>query len=70
MRRILSIDGGGVRGIIPAVLLASLEQRTGRRARESFDFVAGTSTGAVLAAGIAAGVPAERMVRLLSLIHI
>lgn len=64
MRRILSIDGGGVRGIIPAVLLASLEQRTGRRARESFDFVAGTSTGAVLAAGIAAGVPAERMVRL------
>jgi uncharacterized protein len=64
MRRILSIDGGGVRGIVPAVLLAALEERTGRPARESFDFVAGTSSGAVLAAGIAAGVPAARMVRL------
>ena len=58
MRRILSIDGGGVRGIIPAVLLAELERETGRPARETFDFVAGTSSGAVLAAGIAAGIPA------------
>lgn len=64
MRRILSIDGGGVRGIIPAVLLAALERQTGRPAREAFDFVAGTSSGAVLAAGIAAGIPAERMVGL------
>ncbi|MGH2402032.1 MAG: patatin-like phospholipase family protein [Candidatus Limnocylindria bacterium] len=64
MRRILSIDGGGVRGIIPAVLLASLERSTGRLTRETFDLVAGTSTGAVLAAGIAAGIPAERLVTL------
>jgi predicted acylesterase/phospholipase RssA len=64
MRRILSIDGGGIRGIIPASLLASLEARTGRLTRETFDFVAGTSTGAVLAAGIAAGIPAARLVRL------
>lgn len=62
MRRILTIDGGGVRGIIPAVLLAALERQTGRPTRETFDFVAGTSTGAVLAAGIAAGIPAERIV--------
>ena len=61
MRRILTIDGGGVRGIIPAVVLASLERSTGRPVRETFDFVAGTSTGAVLAAGIAAGIPAERL---------
>jgi predicted acylesterase/phospholipase RssA len=64
MRRILTIDGGGVRGIIPAVLLAELERVTGRPTREQFDFVAGTSTGAVLAAGIVAGIPAERLVEL------
>ncbi len=62
MRRILTIDGGGVRGIIPATLLARLEAVTGRPTRESFDFVAGTSTGAVLAAGLAAGIPADRLV--------
>ena len=64
MRRILTIDGGGVRGIIPAVLLAALERQVGRLTRETFDFVAGTSTGAVLAAGIAAGIPAQRLVTL------
>lgn len=64
MKRILTIDGGGVRGIIPAVLLAALERQTGALTRDAFDFVAGTSTGAVLAAGIAAGIPAERLVTL------
>jgi len=63
-RRILAIDGGGVRGIVPAVLLASLERATGRPARESFDFLAGTSTGAVIAGAVAAGIPAERLVSL------
>jgi len=61
MRRILTIDGGGVRGIIPVVVLAALERSTGRPVRETFDFVAGTSSGAVLAAGIAAGIPADRL---------
>ncbi len=64
MKRILSIDGGGVRGIIPAILLAELERQTGRPARESFDFVAGTSTGAALTAGIAAGISGEKLVHL------
>lgn len=64
MRRILTIDGGGVRGIIPAILLASLERTTGQPARETFDFAAGTSTGAVIAAGIAAGIPAARLATL------
>jgi patatin-like phospholipase/acyl hydrolase len=61
MRRILSIDGGGIRGIIPAVVLMRLEERAGRPLREIFDFVAGTSTGALIAAAIAAGVPAKRI---------
>jgi len=63
-RRILAIDGGGVRGIIPALALEALEAATGRPARESFDFLAGTSTGAVVAAAVGAGIPAERIVSL------
>lgn len=63
-RRILSIDGGGIRGLIPAVLLESLEVATGRPARETFDFVAGTSTGAVLAGGVAAGFSGEQLASL------
>jgi patatin-like phospholipase/acyl hydrolase len=63
-RYLLSIDGGGIRGIIPAVVLARLEDATGRPARETFSFVAGTSTGAVIAAALAAGVPASRILRL------
>lgn len=58
---LLSIDGGGIRGIIPALALAKLEQETGRLTRDVFQFVAGTSTGALIAAGIAAGVPAEQI---------
>jgi hypothetical protein len=57
-RNLLAIDGGGIRGIIPAVALAKLESTTGRLTRESFSFVAGTSTGAIIAAAIAAGIPA------------
>jgi hypothetical protein len=61
---LLSIDGGGIRGILPICMLIRLEQQTGKLARETFDFVAGTSTGAVIAASIAAGIPATRMLDL------
>ena len=50
--RILAIDGGGIRGLIPAVVLAELEQRTGRRTAELFDLIAGTSTGGILACAL------------------
>ena len=52
MIRALAIDGGGVRGILPATVLAALEELTGRRAHELFDLVAGTSAGAMLALGL------------------
>jgi len=52
MIRALSIDGGGLRGIIPATVLMALEELSGRRAHELFDVVAGTSTGAILALGL------------------
>ncbi len=50
--QILSIDGGGIRGIIPAVVLADIERRTKRRACELFDLIAGTSTGGIIALGV------------------
>lgn len=61
---LLSIDGGGIRGIIPLCALIELERQTGQPARESISFVAGTSTGAIIAAGLARGIPAEQMLDL------
>ncbi|MCU0551662.1 MAG: patatin-like phospholipase family protein [Leptolyngbya sp. Prado105] len=49
MKKILSIDGGGIRGIIPALVLAEIERITGKPISEIFDLVAGTSTGGILA---------------------
>lgn len=49
MFKILSIDGGGIRGVIPAMLLADIERRTGKPVSELFDLVAGTSTGGIIA---------------------
>lgn len=52
MIKILSLDGGGIRGIIPAMLLAKMERRTGTPVSELFDLIAGTSTGGILALGL------------------
>lgn len=49
---ILSIDGGGIRGIIPAIWLAEIERRTYRPISDSFQLMAGTSTGGILALGL------------------
>ncbi len=53
--RILSLDGGGIRGVIPATMLAVIERQIGVPLNEYFHLIAGTSTGAILAAGIATG---------------
>ena len=50
--RVLALDGGGIRGLIPALVLAEIERRTGRAVRELVDLVAGTSTGAILACAL------------------
>lgn len=60
--RILSIDGGGVRGIIPAIWLEDLEKRLGGPLYEYFDLIVGTSTGSILACSVAAGMPASQAV--------
>ena len=50
--KVLSIDGGGIRGVIPALVLAEVERRTGRRISDLFDLIAGTSTGGIIALGL------------------
>jgi patatin-like phospholipase/acyl hydrolase len=59
--RILSIDGGGIRGILPARLLQEIERQTGQPGAELFDLVAGTSTGGIIACGIARRISATRL---------
>jgi patatin-like phospholipase/acyl hydrolase len=63
--RILALDGGGIRGLLTAVWLVDLEKRLveahGKTIRESFDLVAGTSTGSILACAISLGIPPTRI---------
>lgn len=54
MVTILSIDGGGIRGVIPATFLIEIEKRTGKPVCRLFDLIAGTSTGGILAATLTA----------------
>jgi hypothetical protein len=61
---ILSIDGGGIRGIFPAALLAHVEAQTKKPSAEIFDLIAGTSTGGILAAALAVEIPAKDLVQL------
>ena len=56
MKKLLSIDGGGIRGIIPATILAEIEGRTNRAIASLFDLMAGTSTGGLIALAIARGI--------------
>lgn len=65
--KILSIDGGGIRGVFPAQYIACLEQRLGETEGQStricdhFDLISGTSTGGILALGLALGIPASEL---------
>ena len=56
----LSIDCGGIPGLIPALVLADIQRRTGRPIAELFDLIAGTSTGGVIALACPAGPGARR----------
>ena len=61
---ILSIDGGGIRGIVPAVVLMSLAERLAKKNKtlplsSYFDIIAGTSTGGIIATGLSAPNPLD-----------
>ena len=70
--RVLSLDGGGMRGLYTASVLQSLVNRFSRPDSRNkdigkgFDLIAGTSTGGILACGLAAGIPINRIVELYS----
>lgn len=60
-RRVLSIDGGGLKGVMPAAFLAEVERATGCRVVDHFDLVVGTSTGGIIALGIGLGLPCSQI---------
>ncbi len=66
--RILSLDGGGIRGVISARILQEVERQVWelkqQRLDEYFDLIAGTSTGSILAAGIALKKPTSDLLDL------
>lgn len=67
--KILSIDGGGIRGVFPAKYLACVEEELERQGKsgqlcDHFDLICGTSTGGIIALGLALGVPASKMLSL------
>ena len=61
---VLTIDGGGLRGMYAASIILNMEQKLGINFKDEFDLIAGTSTGAIIAAGLAIGLPAQSIVDL------
>jgi len=59
--RILTMDGGGTRGIVLIKMLEAIEQTMGRPILECFDLIGGTSTGGIVALGLAKGVTLAQM---------
>ena len=59
--QILSLAGGGIRGAFITAFVKELEDKLGRPLADSFDLIAGTSTGGIVAAGLAAGMSANDM---------
>lgn len=64
MKRILSIDGGGIKGVFPAAFLANLEDDLDYPIGRYFDLIAGTSTGGIIAIGLALGLTAREILNL------
>ena len=62
-RKILSIDGGGIKGVLAAAFLETVEEATGKRVAEHFDLIAGTSTGGIIALGLGLGMSAREIVQ-------
>lgn len=54
-KRILTIDGGGIKGVFPASFLATIEKATGKSVVDHFDLIVGTSTGGIIALGLGLG---------------
>ena len=55
MRRVLCLDGGGAKGVIPATVLAEIEKHTDKKVSNIFDLIVGTSAGALIGGCLASG---------------
>lgn len=64
MFRILSLDGGGIRGVFSAAFLAEVEKHLERPLASYFDLIAGTSTGGIIALALGMGRPAAEIEKL------
>ena len=62
--RILSLDGGGIRGVFPAAFLAKLQENLEHPIASYFDLITGTSTGGIIAIGLGLGMSAADILRL------
>ncbi|MDY7078267.1 MAG: patatin-like phospholipase family protein [Chloroflexota bacterium] len=60
----VAVDGGGIKGVIVARALSILEEHLGQSSHEMFRLAAGTSTGSIISAGVAAGLTGERLYQL------
>ena len=65
-RKLLALDGGGIRGVLTLEILAEIERQvkeaTGtERLGDFFDYIGGTSTGSIIAAGLAVGMSAREL---------
>jgi uncharacterized protein len=64
--RMLALDGGGIRGLLTLGILKKIEElvieRTGLKLCEYFDYIAGTSTGAIIAAGLSRGMTTSELI--------
>ena len=61
MKRILAIDGGGIKGVFPASFLATIEDTIGDNVANYFDLIVGTSTGGIIALGLGLGLSATEI---------
>jgi hypothetical protein len=60
-KKLLALDGGGIRGMISLEILAAIEKRVGRKLCDYFDYVAGTSTGAIIATCLSLGMTVKEI---------
>jgi len=63
MKKILSIDGGGIKGVFPASFLAAIDDVTDGSVADYFDLIVGTSTGGIIAIGLGLGLSANEILR-------
>jgi hypothetical protein len=61
-RKMLALDGGGIRGVLTLSFLKRIEEVVGKRLHEYFDYIGGTSTGAIIAAGLSCGMSVDELV--------